>query len=350
MITLTKRRRTGIASVGAAIGIATISLAQPTLAGVTYPTTQKHVLINGNEVTEPFGITAIDPNSHNLTTYMPIWYIMQCLKLFGITSSWNGKTWILNLQPYMTVNGDFSKVTAIPGYKQIYLNKTLIASTPSIAYTDPYSGGITTYMPIYYVMQILKSIGITPSWDGTNWSMKTSTLVTIDGPSVVTSTGGPINITWTGSGGDGNYMWYPPAQSIPPGLNYTNGELFGTPGVTGAYQLSLVLSDPKYVDNLTRVITVNIFGQYDITTLSVPAGRLNVPYPSFQLQANHPVTGIKWWVSSGALPPGLHLTTDGKLYGQPTKAGTYTFEVVATYPTANGYVNATRHFTIYVTY
>lgn len=39
---------------------------------------------------------------------------------------------------------------------------------------DPLSGTPTTYMPIWYVMQILKQAGITSTWNGSIWNMSTT--------------------------------------------------------------------------------------------------------------------------------------------------------------------------------
>lgn len=50
----------------------------------------------------------------------------------------------------------------------------------------------------------------------------------------------------------------------------------------------------------------------------------------YQLQATGGAGPIAWSVASGTLPPGLTISADGKLRGQPTRTGNYTFTVQAT--------------------
>ncbi|MFO0741628.1 MAG: DUF4394 domain-containing protein [Labilithrix sp.] len=56
-------------------------------------------------------------------------------------------------------------------------------------------------------------------------------------------------------------------------------------------------------------------------------------------------TPITWGVTAGALPPGLSLSTDGKLAGVPTLAGDFSFTLSATNAAGTG----TANFTIKVT-
>jgi hypothetical protein len=55
--------------------------------------------------------------------------------------------------------------------KQIIFGGKLISQPMGIAAVDPSSGSNTTYMPIWYVMQALKSIGVQSGWDGSHWTM-----------------------------------------------------------------------------------------------------------------------------------------------------------------------------------
>lgn len=101
------------------------------------------------------------------TTYMPIWYVMQWLNSMGIQSTWNGHTW------QMTSSGavDLSNVQAGSGSTSIYLNGMLVQDVDTSTAVDPSTGKATTYMPIYYVEQILKRFGFTSTWDGTTWTV-----------------------------------------------------------------------------------------------------------------------------------------------------------------------------------
>lgn len=69
-----------------------------------------------------------------------------------------------------------------------------------------------------------------------------------------------------------------------------------------------------------------------VTTTSVPAATVGVKYTAFQLQASGASTRVKWKLTGGAIPLGLHLRSNGRLQGRPNKhdvAGTYAFTVEA---------------------
>jgi hypothetical protein len=52
-----------------------------------------------------------------------------------------------------------------------------------------------------------------------------------------------------------------------------------------------------------------------------------------------------WSVASGALPPGMTISSDGLISGTPTEAGTFTFTVQVVMP--NG-VTGSRRYTVVV--
>ena len=81
-----------------------------------------------------------------------------------------------------------------------------------------------------------------------------------------------------------------------------------------------------------------------ITTESLPGGTVGTAYS--QALAADGTAPISWSVSSGALPAGLTLSSDGQITGTPTTAGTSTFTVTAT----NASGSASKAFTITVNY
>lgn len=81
-----------------------------------------------------------------------------------------------------------------------------------------------------------------------------------------------------------------------------------------------------------------------ITTESLPGGTVGTAYS--QALAADGTAPISWSVTSGALPAGLTLSSDGKITGTPTTAGTSTFTVTAT----NASGSASKAFTITVNY
>jgi hypothetical protein len=76
----------------------------------------------------------------------------------------------------------------------------------------------------------------------------------------------------------------------------------------------------------------------------LPAGLIGQPYAGFDFKSLLAVTGdtqytgygVHWSVAQGSLPAGLTLSSDGKLGGTPTAAGTATFQVMASYKNKAG--------------
>ncbi|QSO51242.1 InlB B-repeat-containing protein [Alicyclobacillus curvatus] len=101
------------------------------------------------------------------TTYMPIWYVMQMLHSTGIQSQWNGNTWEL----WTGANTDLSNVQVGRGNASIYLNGTLVQKVNTTTAVDPSTMKPTTYMPIWYLEQILDRVGLTSTWNGTTWTV-----------------------------------------------------------------------------------------------------------------------------------------------------------------------------------
>lgn len=101
------------------------------------------------------------------TTYMPIWYVMQLLNTLGIKSTWNGHDWHLNTS--LTLN--LVNIKAGTGSTSIYLNGTLVQRVNTKAEIDPSTNRATTYMPIWYVQQMLNRLGLTSTWNGTTWTV-----------------------------------------------------------------------------------------------------------------------------------------------------------------------------------
>ena len=121
---------------------------------------------------QTYGYTAYvkkDPVSGVHTTYMPIWYVMQTLKEAGIQSTWNGKTWTMSTNG--TVPSSAASTLNQQGNMTISLNGQISEKVPGEIKVDPLHGNKTTYMPIWYVMQILKQVGVNSDWTGSMWAL-----------------------------------------------------------------------------------------------------------------------------------------------------------------------------------
>lgn len=155
---------------GAATGrVGLRGVAGPVNAAVD--TARKSIWLNGQLLTQPFALDL--PDNGHLTAYMPIWYIGQALSAAGYTESWQAAThtWVLGTPTH----GDFSGVPVGTGPAHIVVNGQLVKNLPMAVHRDPAAGpnaAPTTYMPIYYIQQILRAAGIPSAWDGQRWSIQ----------------------------------------------------------------------------------------------------------------------------------------------------------------------------------
>ena len=121
----------------------------------------RNIFVNGlYEMTVP-GIV------HDNTTYVPIWYVSQTLESLGFTYKWDGSHW--SLKTPSSIHPNLYHVNPGHGNMEISLNGTVVYRVNGIVALD--SGHETTFMPIWYVMQVLDRCGFSSSWDGTNWNI-----------------------------------------------------------------------------------------------------------------------------------------------------------------------------------
>ncbi len=153
------------------------------------------------------------------------------------------------------------------------------------------------------------------------------------------TTGTMYNQTFTSSGGTAPYSFTITAGLLPAELSLaTNGVLSGTPttasnyiftvratdanGCSGSRIYTLVINNPA-----CPTITVNP------TNTALPAGTTGATYNQ-TLTVTGGASPYAYSISTGALPTGLSLASNGDLAGTPTSAGNYSFKIQAT--DANG--------------
>ncbi|QSO52704.1 hypothetical protein JZ785_01845 [Alicyclobacillus curvatus] len=137
---------------------------------VTAPTTRLNpvILTPDQRVIAWSGQTTIVPVMvKNNTTYMPIYYLMNLLNSLGVKSTWNGQQWNLTTSTQV----DVSNIHAGTGDTSIYVNNTLVQKANALIASDPSSGKPTTYLPIWYLMQLMKRMGLQSTWNGTTWNV-----------------------------------------------------------------------------------------------------------------------------------------------------------------------------------
>ena len=158
--------------------------------GTNLSTTERtSITLNGSQVSTPYRMVA------NGTTYMPIYYVDTLLKSLGFTATWNGTqhTWTLSngkSAPNVSINGKTGNTTINVNGSNVEQNVDIIQAK------DPASGVVTTFMPIWYVQQILNSMGFgTDKWDGAakppTWALSATGAASVTTPTVVNTSGDP---------------------------------------------------------------------------------------------------------------------------------------------------------------
>ncbi len=140
------------------------------------------------------------------------------------------------------------------------------------------------------------------------------------GPSTLTSNGADGAVSYTVSGG-----------ALPAGLTLsTSGVLAGLPTAAGSSSFTVRATDAGG-QTATASYTVVVATKLLFANAAVPAGNVGTPLANYQFLATGGTLPYTFMAASGnSLPPGLSLTTSGLLYGTPTAAGDYTFNVVVT--------------------
>jgi len=136
---------------------------------------------------------------------------------------------------------------------------------------------------------------------------------------------GPYFCDLIASGGTGTYTF-----SIVSGADtiafvsgaHATAEVFSP--TVGTHSLTVQVADSTNA-TATATFTYTIYPILTIASTSpLPAGQVGVSYPT-ALSASGGKLPYVWSLDSGALPPGMFLTSDGHFAFAPTAAGTYNF-------------------------
>lgn len=159
----------------------------------------------------------------------------------------------------------------------------------------------------------------------------------------IQSTGGWAPYTFSLAGG-----------SLPTGLNLsTNGVISGIPTSVGSYNFTINLKDscPTGVQNVSQNFTLNITTTCPplsiVSPSNLPDGFLNQSY-NYQIQTNGGFLPLTFALSSGNLPKGLSLNSNGLISGIPTIPGIFNFSVNVKDSCPLGSQNVEKDFSIKV--
>jgi hypothetical protein len=141
--------------------------------------------------------------------------------------------------------------------------------------------------------------------------------------------GTTLTQTLAATGGTPPIAWFMPDTSSGFSVSPT-GVLSGTPLFPGTYTFAVVATDSA---GATTTQSYSVLaadaGSFVITSPSpLPADGVGAPY-NRTLRATGGGSQLTWGATSGALPPGLTISTNGVITGSPTVAGTYTFVATA---------------------
>ena len=132
------------------------------------------------------------------------------------------------------------------------------------------------------------------------------------------------------SGGSPPFTWKVTTGAPPPGLTLGNdGSLSGTPTSAGTGTFTVTATDSASpAGTASRPFSVLIQSTVApvITQTPLPPATNGIYY-AYQFAETGGALPLSWAVTSGALPPGLTLGSDGSLSGTPTAAGSFTFTV-----------------------
>ncbi|SHJ88924.1 peptidoglycan-binding protein [Alicyclobacillus tolerans] len=129
---------------------------------------KKTISFSGNVISTPYSFV------ENGTTYMPLWYVGQALKAAGIAGTWKPGEWSLQAPSNMTAklsNLPSVPKTLPPNTAIVKLNGQAVLVVPTSVQVDPDSNSPTTYVPIWYIQQVLKRVNLQTTWNGSEWSI-----------------------------------------------------------------------------------------------------------------------------------------------------------------------------------
>lgn len=158
----------------------------------------------------------------------------------------------------------------------------------------------------------------------------------INSPLLITSTslpagdvGAAYSSVLSASGGTLPYNWVVSSGNLPQGLSLaSNGIISGTPTTIGQYSFTAKLTDSSSpAQSKTSSVSISISSGSStllISRTTLPSGLLGRTYSS-GLSATGGTLPYNWVVSSGNLPTGLTLASNGIISGTPTGSGQYGF-------------------------
>ena len=200
--------------------------------------------------------------------------------------------------------------TGLPTGLAIAVDTGVISGTPNSSGT--YSVTVFVSDSASQATQAIYTLQITSTFTITTATLPAGTLVQ-PYTATVSATGGTTPYTWSASG-------------LPQGLSIAagTGVISGTPAPSGAYSVTVAVSDSSQQTTQT-IYTLQINSGFTITTGALPPGSLQQPY-STTVSVSGGTAPYTW--SASGLPVGLSIASGtGVISGTPATSGTYSVTV-----------------------
>ncbi len=141
--------------------------------------------------------------------------------------------------------------------------------------------------------------------------------------------GKPYSLKLEASGGVLPYAWSVSQGTLPPGITLdATGTLGGSGTQPGAFSLQIKVTDAAKTEvTAAFVLKIEDSNTLVITTASPLKQATEGTAYTQKFDAQGGTTPYFWGVTSGTLPPGMTLSTDGNLTGAPTADGDFTFDL-----------------------
>jgi large repetitive protein len=133
-------------------------------------------------------------------------------------------------------------------------------------------------------------------------------------------------------GGAGPYDWSISKGNLPPGLilismGNSSATIAGIPAKAGSYTFTVLLKD-SLGGSISKVFKITIYPELTITTDSpLIDGKKNKQYTQTLKASGGTGKNKRVLDPASALPPGLSLSSAGKISGRPNSPGTFIFDV-----------------------
>jgi len=130
----------------------------------------------GSYSTNVSGVVAQDYGQ--MTQFLPVWYFQQGLKALGYTAVFNGVHHTLDITTPTGTTVVVPTTVGNDGGLAVTVNGKLVNNVPFLVQKDPSDGIMTTFVPVYYLNNILNASGLTGSYSAGTWTVTAPLAIT----------------------------------------------------------------------------------------------------------------------------------------------------------------------------